>query len=102
MKWFSISDMWNSIASDFPILCQFCQVTYLSGFYDVFSSQHTACNIFSRTPDDKLGALEQKEVLFSKVLFSKVWFSPGYLLHPQACSGCLRTTKINGEKSAFS
>lgn len=62
MRWFPISDMWNSVASDFPILCQFCQVTYLSGFYDVFSSHHTACDIFSRTPDDKLGALEQKEV----------------------------------------
>lgn len=62
----------------------------MCGFYDVSSAQHTACDIFSRTPDGTLHALEQES--FLPVLLSVV-----LLLHPQAW-----TMKINGEKSAFS
>jgi len=62
MRRFPISDTWNPVASNFPILCQFCQVTYQCGFYDVFRPQHIACDIFSRTPNDKLNTLEQKKV----------------------------------------
>lgn len=71
MWWFPRSDWWNLVASDFPVMCQLCQVISVCGFCDVFPVLHIRPVIFF----SPIGLLmkhwehctEYKFSLFSKV-----------------------------------
>lgn len=63
MWWFPLSDLWNSVASDFPVLCWLCEVTTLCESYDASSAQRTACDfVFPQDSQLYTRCTEMKQV----------------------------------------